>query len=124
MHLLLLSFPIALTALVSVSTAYPTKRANTAAGIVPWPVFGEDFPDPALLEVRGQWYAYATARRDQRVHVQLATSSDYKTWSLQPDHDALPNLPAWVNQKSPKVWSPDVWKMVSLVSCRCGSERR
>lgn len=117
----LLSLPVALTALIGVASAIPAKRqvpsaTAVAAGVAPTPVFDTDFPDPALLRVDTNWYAYATGKSDQSVHVQLATSSDYETWTLQTGHDVLPKTPAWVYTHSPRVWAPDVHMRVCFLA--------
>jgi len=66
------------------------------------PVFGDDFPDPDVLEVDGTYYAYATNGNNRNVRV--ATSTDLATWEEQ--EDALPTLPGWVIKG--KTWAPEV----------------
>ncbi|WP_431219174.1 glycoside hydrolase family 43 protein [Leifsonia xyli] len=60
-----------------------------------------DFPDPGALVVGDRVYAYAT--NTPAVNVQLATSTDMKTWKLS-DQDALPQLPSWALPG--KTWAP------------------
>ncbi|KAK5112229.1 hypothetical protein LTR62_004390 [Meristemomyces frigidus] len=72
-----------------------------------------NFPDPAVTEVDGKWYAFATRTIGSSIHIQVAESSDFSTWTIatNPDgsqHDALPNLPSWVNAASPNTWAPDI----------------
>lgn len=52
------------------------------------------------------WYSFAT--RNGSTNVQVASSPDFNTWSLYEHFDALPIVPDWVAQDSPRVWAPDV----------------
>ncbi|KAJ2900981.1 glycoside hydrolase family 43 protein [Zalerion maritima] len=63
------------------------------------------FPDPSILQVDGVWYAYATTYGGN--NVQIATSTDYATWTHL-DSDGLPAVGAWADQGAPAVWAPDV----------------
>ncbi|KAL1301639.1 hypothetical protein AAFC00_005862 [Neodothiora populina] len=91
-----------------------------------------NFPDPAIIEHEGMWYAFATNNAAGILkmptnqssyefgssNVQIATSKDYANWTLMDSlHDPLPTLGAWVtNQMSdthppvPKanVWAPEI----------------
>ena len=58
-----------------------------------------------MLEVDGTYYAFATQRSDNSRNVQLATSTDLRTWTVQRT-DALPELPSWAT--SGRTWAPDV----------------
>jgi arabinan endo-1,5-alpha-L-arabinosidase len=81
------------------------KRADFA------PVMDADFPDPAVFHLTdGSWVAYATNRNGH--NVQVATSPDFTTWTLQSSTDAMPTVPAWVKADSPAVWAPDVQQLV------------
>ena len=67
------------------------------------PVINRNFPDPALLNDHGVYYAYATNHHDE-ANLQVATSTDLAHWTALPD--ALPVMPAWA--KPGKTWAPDV----------------
>ncbi|KAF1348950.1 glycosyl hydrolase [Delphinella strobiligena] len=72
---------------------------------------GQNFPDPSLLRVGNDYYAYATSPKisGQRIHVQMARSlSSFDAWTWMGARDALPVLPNWINPTSPQVWAPDV----------------
>ena len=78
---------------------------ESGAPAVPTPVIDQDFADPDVLHVDGTYYAYATQRRDGSSNVQLATSTDLKTWRVA-EQDALPKLPDWATNG--RTWAPDV----------------
>jgi beta-xylosidase len=59
------------------------------------------FPDPAVLAVGNQYYAYATRNGRQNIPVMLST--DLARWTLS--IDALPQLPAWA---AGRTWAPAV----------------
>ncbi|THY88042.1 glycoside hydrolase family 43 protein [Aureobasidium pullulans] len=73
---------------------------------------GINFPDPSVIRIGNEWWAFATMGRvnGKRVHVQMAKSAynDFNTWISYGERDALPNLPSWVHPDSPAVWAPDV----------------
>jgi beta-xylosidase len=81
--------------------ASPVKRQTYPAAIE------KDFPDPSVMQAGdGTYYAYATAGNG--VQIQVATSSDGISWSLQEGHDALQSGSiAWAPE-DPSVWAPDV----------------
>ena len=67
----------------------------------------------------GVWYAFATRTPGSSIHIQVAKSTDYSTWSIVKNadgsqKDALPSLPAWVLASSPNTWAPDVNQLVRL----------
>lgn len=66
-------------------------------------VIDQDFPDPDVIAVDGEYYAYATNTR--AVNVQYATSPDLETWTVSLD-DVFPELPAWA--EAGRTWAPDV----------------
>ncbi|WP_345763084.1 glycoside hydrolase family 43 protein [Diaminobutyricibacter sp. McL0608] len=87
----------------------------------PYLAIGMDFPDPAVIEADGTFYAYSTnlvpawmtdssswdSDNSDRIlaNVGLATADDpYGTWTYQ--GDALPVLPPWTEKG--RVWAPDV----------------
>jgi arabinan endo-1,5-alpha-L-arabinosidase len=93
---------LAAAAVVGLSgcSAASSPAASTAAGPAPFQL-DRDFPDPAALVVGDRVYAYAT--NSPAANVQVATSTDMRTWKLQ-DADALPDLPAWAAPG--KTWAP------------------
>lgn len=42
------------------------------------------------------------------IHVQMANSPDWKRWNFRKGVDAMPSLAPWIDNKSPRVWAPDV----------------
>lgn len=74
------------------------------------PVISTDFPDPTIINVGDTWHAFGTQSlfNFQDIKTQYATSTDFTTWQLHEGHDALRNLPSWVDQSNPKIWAPDV----------------
>ncbi|KAK8247059.1 putative endo-arabinase [Phyllosticta capitalensis] len=93
----------ALASFLSLVSAAPLEKRAPSG-----PVISSNFPDPSIIKVGGTWYSFGTNLGDSTVpHVQIATSTDFKTWTLTGD-DALPNLPAWVATGTPAVWAPDV----------------
>ncbi|GAB7352988.1 hypothetical protein MBLNU459_g3553t1 [Dothideomycetes sp. NU459] len=77
------------------------------------PVITTDFPDPSLIKEGDTWYAFGTQSVYDytNIHIQVATSSDFSSWSLSVGTDALPTLPSWVDASNPLVWAPDVNKL-------------
>lgn len=83
-----------------------------AADATPKPVMnGQNFPDPSLIRVGNDYYAYATNGEinGKTVHIQMARSlNDFDHWTFMGDKDGLPTLPKWVDPVSSRVWAPDV----------------
>ena len=100
-----------LTALVffNAALAAPFRRSISSPRLL------TDFPDPALLHVGDTWYVFGTQSGidNTNVHVQVAKSGDFNTWTLLEGVDALPTLPHWVDTSNPAIWAPDVVKVVS-----------
>lgn len=77
--------------------------------------------DPSIIHT-DKWYSFATRTIGSSIHVQIATSIDFNTWSIVKNNDgsqkdALPDLPAWVANKTSgasNVWAPDVNKLVGI----------
>ncbi|KAK6392881.1 hypothetical protein LTR65_002963 [Meristemomyces frigidus] len=71
---------------------------------------GQNFPDPSLIRVDDGWHAFATNAKisGKTIHVQMAYSADFKTWTYRSGVDGMPTLPSWVDASSPRVWAPDV----------------
>ncbi|KAI5250218.1 glycoside hydrolase family 43 protein [Aureobasidium subglaciale] len=80
-------------------------------GVTLTPVMnGMNFPDPSIIRIGNEWWAFATNGwvNGKRVHVQMAHTFDFNTWTSFGERDALPNIPSWVHPDNPKVWAPDV----------------
>jgi beta-xylosidase len=91
----------------SSAAAEAPGSASAAAGTVLGrayqnPVYDQDFPDPAVLRVGAQYYAYGTQGGGS--NVQVLTSPDLTRWSPAPD--ALPRLGSWAS--GGKTWAPEV----------------
>jgi len=99
-----------LAMLHSISAA-PVQRVKRA---VSGPVISSDFPDPSIIKVDTTWYAFGSqsAYDNKNIHVQVATSQDFATWTLQQNVDALPSLPGWAADDG-QVWAPDINELVS-----------
>ncbi len=71
------------------------------------PVLNLDFPDPTVINVNGNYYAYATqANYNGRMNnIQVASSKDLFNWKYE--GDALPQKPVWANQTQ-DFWAPHV----------------
>ncbi|KAL1584450.1 hypothetical protein WHR41_06385 [Cladosporium halotolerans] len=87
---------------------YLSKRAPAGPKIG-----GANFPDPAIIGVNNRWYAFATRTMGGNVHIQVAESADFESWSMVQNgdgsqKDALPNLPGWVDEGNSNTWAPDV----------------
>ena len=78
------------------------------------PVIAADFPDPGVLKVDGDYFAYATGDprvdpdqpRETDVNIQVASSNDLVAWSQTVE--ALPELPSW---SEGLIWAPEVWQV-------------
>ena len=71
------------------------------------PVLNVNFPDPTVINVNGNYYAYATRSTYQGrvINIQVAVSKDLFTWNYL--GDALPKKPTWAITTQ-KFWAPDV----------------
>ena len=77
------------------------------------PVLRTNFPDPHIVEHRGEFIAYAT---NAGINLPMATSRDLVSWSLVMDPanpkkrlDGMPVLAPWV--KEGFTWAPEVMKV-------------
>lgn len=71
------------------------------------PVYRLDFPDPFVLYVEGQYYAYATNARG--LHIQVLKSADLIHWQEAGVRgEALPELPVWAEDSKSFTWAPGV----------------
>jgi beta-xylosidase len=68
------------------------------------PVLDQNFPDPAVIEAGGFFYAFAT--NSNRSNVAAARSEDLVAWTLLPD--ALPEFAPWALPVRGLVWAPEV----------------
>ena len=97
--------PTGTSAEVAVPTATGTVAAEEApAGTFRNPVLDHDFPDPDVLQLEGEFYAYAT--NSDGVHVQAAHSTDLINWEYL--GEVFPTLPAWAVQDFGWTWAPEV----------------
>lgn len=77
-------------------------------------VLDTDFPDPSLIHTDDGYYSFATAGNG--VHVQVATSPDFKSWKRLDGYDPVPGpFPDWIAD-NPQIWAPDVIKRVRAFS--------
>lgn len=77
---------------------------------------GANFPDPAIIGADSRWYAFATRTMGPNIHIQIAESTDFKTWNIVNNRDgsqkdALPDLPSWVDVGNSNTWAPDVIRL-------------
>ncbi|KAK4939045.1 hypothetical protein LTR10_020619 [Elasticomyces elasticus] len=78
------------------------------------PVIGTNFQDPAVLQLDdGTWIAYAGINTNPvNLNVEIATSTDFTTWTVDDSYDALPTLPSWAASPG-HVWAPDVVQLAN-----------
>ncbi len=71
------------------------------------PVLDIDFLDLTVINVNGNYYAYATqGRNEDKMHnIQVASSKDLFNWKYE--GDALPRKPVWAGNTQ-DFWAPDV----------------
>src|SRR5687767_8901860 len=75
------------------------------------PVYREDFPDPHIIEHKGEYLAYST--NSAGINLPMASSRDLVAWTEVRDparpgkrYDAMPVLASWV--KEGRTWAPEV----------------
>jgi arabinan endo-1,5-alpha-L-arabinosidase len=83
----------------------PTASSTITPATFTNPVLDQDFPDPDVLKVGNEYYAYAT--NGNGANIQAAQSMDLVHWDVL--SDALPTLPAWATQSFGWVWAPEVF---------------
>lgn len=88
------------------------KKQNSIAG----PVISSNFPDPAVIRVREQYYAFSTNSDGKQVPV--ASSSGDNKWEVS-GMDALPNPGSWATGID--TWAPDVVELVSFQHHACAN---
>ena len=91
------------TTVVAPSASSTTTTAGGALATYENPVVGFDSPDPDVLRVGSQYYAFTTA--SDYVNIPEYTSSDLSHWHHEPG-DALPHVPAWSTPG--RTWAPGV----------------
>jgi beta-xylosidase len=69
------------------------------------PVYSGDFPDPFVLRVGDQYYAYATNAGSVNVQT-IRLNADFSSWEYL--GDALPRLPGWAAWHQSLTWAPAV----------------
>lgn len=113
MALFISSLVLAWSTFLLFSSAAPILQKRSESG----PHITTDFPDPSILRVGNTWYAFAgQSLYDYKdTHIQIATSTDFETWTLQPGNDMLPDLPSWVDPSKKHVWAPDINLLVCLI---------
>ena len=77
------------------------------------PVLRDNFPDPFVLQHRGEFIAYAT---NDGVNLPIATSSNLVNWTIAKDpanpakkYDAMPALGPWAREGF--TWAPEVFEI-------------
>ena len=95
---------IASTLIAAVSASPLDKRAGEVNLAI-----DADFPDPSFIRADdGSFYAFGTNGNGKRV--QVAYSTDFKSWTLL-DKEVLPTLSPW--ETEPDHWAPHVIRRVS-----------
>lgn len=95
------------------STALQYTIPNDPYKSVDGPVITSNFPDPTAILVNDTYYSFATNNRKalpDLIHIPVSVSTDYKTWKLLPDHDALPDVGPWAKEQG--IWAPSVVQLV------------
>jgi beta-xylosidase len=82
-----------------------TTTLSTAVQVYDNPIFPGDFPDPFVLPVGDEYYAYSTNVGTTNVPV-LRLSADFSTYEQL--GDALPRLPEWAAWQQSLTWAPAV----------------
>lgn len=73
-------------------------------GVYDNPVYAADFPDPYVLRVGENYYAFSTNVGD--IHIPTLSAPNLTDWRFV--GDALPQLPAWAAQTTGLTWAPSV----------------
>jgi len=107
------SFTPLLAALVAASTVFaqPLEFEELIKRDSISPIMGgQNFPDPSIIRVKDGWHSFATNAvvDGKTIHVQMAHTPDFKTWTYRSGVDAMPKLAAWIDASSPRVWAPSV----------------
>ncbi|ACU02731.1 glycoside hydrolase family 43 protein [Pedobacter heparinus] len=99
--MLLLGFPLLVW---SCGRDKRTEEDKSNKGIIN-PVLDINFPDPTVIKVGDNYYAYATNTyyKNKNYNIPVAVSTDLKTWRVA--GDALPKKPDWATKD---FWAPHV----------------
>jgi beta-xylosidase len=87
----------------------PFRRQSSSEAVI-----SSNFQDPCVIQVDDTWYAFSGPNGNPTSppsKVQVATSSDFSSWKVVGDLDALPDPGPWA-ASPPRVWAPDVAQLV------------
>jgi beta-xylosidase len=104
------AFAVAVTANQDETIAASAAHQALVVADLTRPVLNQDFPDPAILEVEGVFYAFATNSGGK--NVQVARSTDMVAWEVVAD--AMPALGSWVQPMRGQVWAPETIRLGGL----------
>jgi beta-xylosidase len=65
----------------------------------------QDFPDPFVVRVGGEYLAYGTGVGGR--HAQLVRSRDLRRWSAPQEVLPVSHFPEWIDRNHPQVWAPE-----------------
>jgi arabinan endo-1,5-alpha-L-arabinosidase len=100
-HMVLLSFSLFVPGYGKDKKSGQTEKKSNAVN----PVLNMNFPDPTVIRVGDNYYAYATntSYKNKSYHIPVAVSADLKNWRII--GDALPKKPDWATKD---FWAPHV----------------
>lgn len=81
------------------------RRESSIAG----PVIRGNFPDPGVIPIDGNYYAFSTSSTG--LHVPWMSTAEAPTLNVD-SADALPAPGAWAEARD--IWAPDVVQLVSV----------
>lgn len=105
---------LAATFALLTSTYAQQKPLHGPFSSIRGPHITANFPDPGLIYHDGTTYAFATNNRKpgpEHINVQIATSTDNRTWTIEQGLDALPTIAPW--QTGYAVWAPDAKRLLN-----------
>ena len=75
------------------------------------PVVDRNYPDRCIAQSQsGEWFVFST--KSDGINIQMASSTDFGTWTFHEGYDALPTLPPWTRQRPhARVWAPDLYAL-------------
>lgn len=79
-------------------------------------VLAFNFPDPSLIQVDDNWYAFSTSGNGKKVQVASSPSFLAPSWKLLENVDALPDAGSWAVFNDHNIWAPDVIELVCIAS--------
>jgi beta-xylosidase len=80
------------------------QETEEAGDIMQNPVITANFPDPFILKVEDEYFAYSTNSNTR--NVPLYRSTDLVNWEFA--RDVMPALASWVTLNESNVWAPEV----------------